>query len=225
MICKYDRSEWTQEERDAYLKELNEQFPSLIKWEDDGYYTHGVVVKTKNYVLVEEGSTKAKYKGSGLVDTKKEPALLEMLHLLIEDGLLFQKQALDTIYERYVQEAREIKEIKRWAVKKSITEKLLESDRANETKVVDALEGLEFSVGDKIFVFNKIEGEIQAVEKGEPVFYKKTGLPKMIPNRVLKTVDSFDGDYDRLHYLERVHATLKTLSQVVDIKQFPRYKE
>lgn len=225
MICKYDRSEWAQEERDAYLKELNEQFPALIKWEDDGYYTHGVVVKTKNYVLVEEGSTKAKYKGSGLVDTKKEPALLEMLHLLIEDGLLFQKQALDTIYERYVQEAREIKEIKRWAVKKSITEKLLESDRANETKVVDALEGLEFSVGDKIFVFNKIEGEVQAVEKGEPVFYKKTGLPKMIPNRVLKTVDSFDGDYDKIHYLERVHATLKTLSQVVDIKQFPRYKE
>jgi len=225
MVCNYDHSEWSKEDRELYLKGLNDQFPELIKWEDDGYYTHGVVVKTKNYVLVEEGSTKAKYKGSGLVDTKKEPALLEMLHLLIEEGLLFQKRSLESIYQEYIQEARDIKEIKRWAVKKSITEKLLDSDRSNETKVMDALEGLDYSVGDKIFVFNKIEGEIQAVVKGEPFFYKKTGLPKMIPNRVLKTVDTYDGNYDKIHYLERIHATLNTLNLVIDINRFPRYKE
>lgn len=126
------------------------------------------------------------------------------------------------IYEKYIQEALNIQDIKRWSVKKSITEKLFESDRANETKVVDALGDRPIRVGDKVFLFTKIEGEKQKIVKGEPVFLK-SGEPKMVENQIIKMIEDFDGDYDKWHYVQRVYKTVEILKNVVDIDQITKY--
>lgn len=126
------------------------------------------------------------------------------------------------IYEKYVKNAVDIQDIKKWAVKKSITEKLYQSERANETKVIDAIGDKPVRVGDKVFLYNKIEGEKQSVVKGEPVFLK-SGEPKMVENKVLKMVEDFDGDYDKWHYVERVYKTIKILENVVDMDKITKY--
>lgn len=132
-------------------------------------------------------------------------------------------EKLIKIYEEYVKEVLDIKDISRWCVKKSVTEKLYESSRANETKVVDAIGDKPVQIGDKIFLFNDIDGEIQKVVKGEPVFYKKTGLPNMIPNKVLKLKEDYDGSYDLEHYVDRVYKTVQILENIVDMERIPVY--
>jgi len=214
---KKDGSFFDEQTRNNLINEINSILPSMIEYEDDGFFSRVIVVKAKNYVLKEYGTNKIKIKGSSLKDQKKEPALLEMLKLIIQDSLLDEKVCYSDIYTKYIKEALNVTDIKRWAVKKSVTEKLQESERANETKVMDALEGEDYQTGDKIYVFNKIEGEIQKYVKGEPAFYKKTGLPMMIPNRVLKLIDQFDGDYDKNHYVGRVYNTIKILENVIDM--------
>jgi DNA polymerase, archaea type len=222
MICKPDQSPWNKLERDRYLKDLNAQFPELIAWEDDGYYTRGVINKTKNYVLLEEGSTKVKYKGSSFSDPKREPALTEFLQSVIEDCLIYEKSNYLDLYNGCVEEALNITDMSRWAVKKSITETLLSSDRTNETKVVDALMGTDYSIGDKVFLFYKIDGKIQATKDGEPVFLK-SGAPKMVENKILCRVETFDGNYDMWHYVSRVYTTLKILENVINMKNVINY--
>jgi DNA polymerase elongation subunit (family B) len=215
-FAKSDESEFTPVEMEQIEKELNDIM--YCNWEDDGEFSRVIVSKAKNYVLLPKGSEKYKKKGSSLTDSKKEPALTEMLDQLI-DSLVFNKGLEKDIYNRYIEEAKNIKDIKRWAVKKSITKKLLEGTRKNETKVTDALNLENVREGDKVWLFNKVEGEVQDVKKGEPVVYKKTGLPKMIPNKVLKLIEEFDGNYDVEHYIGRVDATLDILDAVLDIKQ------
>jgi DNA polymerase elongation subunit (family B) len=218
---KRDGSEFSQEETENLIEEINELLPTLIEYEDDGYFDRVVVVKAKNYVL--KSGDKIKYKGSSLTDTKKEPALREMLREIIEESLIYEKTPYISIYNKYLKEVKDIKDINRWATKKSITEKLLESERANETKVVDALGDKPFQIGDKVFLFNKIEGMKQAIVKGEPVFLKKTGEPKMVENAVLRLVEDFDGAYNMWHYVDRVYKTFDILKNVIDMEQLIKY--
>lgn len=218
---KSDGSPFTDEETEYLISEINDILPEKIEYEDDGYFDRVIVIKAKNYVL--KSGDKIKYKGSSLTDSKKEPALIEMLHRIIEDSLIYENTDYVYTYEKYLKEVMDISNISRWAVKKSITEKLLESDRANETKVVDALEGKDFQIGDKVYVFTKIDGLKQAVVKGEPVFLKKTGEPKMVENSVLRLVEDFDGDYSKWHYVERVYKTFKILENVIDMSRLVKY--
>lgn len=218
---KSDGSSFSEEEMNSLIDSINSILPEKIEYEDDGYFDRVIVVKAKNYVL--KSGNKIKYKGSSLTDSKKEPALIEMLHKIIEDSLIYEKTDYVDIYNEYLKETMNISDISRWAVKKSITEKLLESERANETKVVDALEGKDFQIGDKIYVFSKIEGMTQKYEKGVPVFLKKTGEPKMIENKVLRLVEDFDGSYNKWHYVERVYKTFKILENVIDIHRLVKY--
>jgi hypothetical protein len=54
------------------------------EWEDDGVFEKVGVLKAKNYILREKGSVENKKKGSSITDSKKEPALLEMLDKIIK---------------------------------------------------------------------------------------------------------------------------------------------
>jgi DNA polymerase elongation subunit (family B) len=219
---KEDESEFTEEEKLSLIEEINSHLPELIKYEDDGYYETVIVVKAKNYVLKEAEKSKIKYKGSSLKDAKKEPILRKFLKEVIEEGLIFQKRDYVDIYEDYVRKALTIIDIEPWCTKKSITEKLMTSERTNETKVIDALKGVDFRVGDKVFVFSDIEGEVQEVKKGEPVFLKN-GQPKMIPNCVLKVKENFTGTYDKWHYVGRVYNTIKILENIIDMNKIIKY--
>lgn len=81
-FAKKDLSPYTEQELNQIREEINNIMYS--EWEDDGYYDHFTVLKAKNYVMKEKGSNKCKKKGSSLTDSKKEPALLDMLDEMIE---------------------------------------------------------------------------------------------------------------------------------------------
>jgi DNA polymerase elongation subunit (family B) len=81
-FCKQDGSAYTKEEYDTIYKEINEIMYS--EWEADGEFDKVLVLKAKNYVLKPKGSDKLKYKGSSITDSKKEPALQEMLNEMIK---------------------------------------------------------------------------------------------------------------------------------------------
>jgi DNA polymerase elongation subunit (family B) len=247
---KRDETEFSDKEREDLIKEINSLLPEMISYEDDGYFEKMVVTKAKNYVLYD--GEKIKYKGSSFKDAKKEPKLKQLMKDVIEQGLIYEEKDWTDIYKGYVNEVSNIKDIKPWATKKSVTETLQDSDRLTETKVMDAIEGYDLKVGDKVFIYNAIDGIVQDSVKGELVWsklkkkeYEDLGLvknpplescthtvksycyycnphlcsPKMIPNRVLRHVDEFDGNYDVDHYLNRCYDTISILSNVIDIER------
>lgn len=219
-FCKADQSTFSEEEIKSLLKELNDISPDFMVWEDDGLYKSCLTLKAKNYVL-QTADGKKKYKGSAFRDQKKEPALKQLMFDLV-DCLLDNTDSPISIYHRYIEEAMNITDISRWAVKKSVTKKLLNGTRKNETKVLDAIDTENVQEGDKIYLFCIIDGQVQDVAKGQPVFYK-SGEPKMVPNRVLKQIDEFEGNYDYLHYVKRIYDTVSILKTVVDMDQFTKY--
>lgn len=218
-FCKQDGSVFSKEETDNLLNEINSLISEKIQFEDDGNFPRVIISKAKNYVLLDSKG-KLKIKGSSLTDSKKEPALTEMLKELI-NSLIYKENKEVEIYHKYIKEALNIRDINRWAVKKSITKKLLEGTRKNETKVLDAIDS-SFREGDKVWLYNAIDGEIQDSSKGELKFYKD-GRPKMIPNEILVQVKNWNGNENKLHYVGRVYATLCILENVLDMTRFIDY--
>lgn len=209
------------------LRRLNEMYSSLIRWENDGIYEKVIVIRAKNYVLVKNG--KVKIKGSAITDQKKEPALTEMLEKMIDALLTNNPFALPSIYESYIKEALNIKDVTRWSTKKTVTKSVLEPKRLTEQKILDAINGsinagiIEgIQEGDKVWVYNALDGQIQDVKKGEKVFYRD-GSPKMIDNCILKDKRLWNGDQNVMHYIERVYDTVSILANVINIEEFMRY--
>lgn len=213
------------------LKELNALYPDLIRWEDDGIYDKVIVIRAKNYVLVRDG--KIKYKGSAMTDQKKEPALTEMLENMVKCILADEASSLWMIYNHYVKEAMDIQDINRWSTKKTVTASVLVASdpdaRAHERKVWLAMQEVidkniqqAWQEGDKLWVYEAIDGEVQEVKKGEPVFYKD-GTPKMIMNRVLRDRRLWNKDQNGLHYVKRVLDTAYILENVINIAELPDY--
>ena len=110
----------------------------------------------------------------------------------------------------------------RWAGKKSVTKAVLNPERTNEQKVFNAIQGKEYTEGDKVYLFSDIDGEVQQIVKEEKVFLKN-GKPKMIPKKVLVLVEDFKGTYDFGHYLSRVWKTTDIMKNVLDMEKFPKY--
>lgn len=221
MICKKDQSFWTKEERERFLEAMNKEFPELIVWEDDGYYDRVVVVKPKNYVLLEEDSDKVKIKGSSFKDAKKEPALKEMLKE-ITTGLVYEKDWYE-IYDKYLKEIANLKDITPWCTKLSITEKLLEGDTTDKQRKLEALKGTDYQIGNKKYLFKYKDGMRPKMAKGEKVVSKRTGEVMMEDNIVYGLRENFEGDYYIPHYIKRAYATLKILENVIDITKSPKY--
>lgn len=218
-FCKKDGSAYTKEEEDMIFRELNGIMYS--EWEDDGVFDQVLVLKAKNYVLKPKGSDKLKFKGSSITDTKKEPALKEMLDKYLLD-LLEGGHNLISIYHDYMKEAYNIKDPQRWAIKKSVTASVLNPERKNEQSVLDAIKHKSPREGEKYFLYTALDGERQDIKKGEPVFLK-SGKAKMIPNNILKCVEDWDNDSYRDHYIKRVYATTKILENILDMDKFTKY--
>ena len=220
-ICREDGKEMSQQERDSLLKQMNDATPELINLEEDGYYSRFLVIKSKNYVSEKDG--KIEFKGSSIKDQKKEAALREMMEKVILALMDNNEKEIHNIYFTYVKEALNITDINRWTVKKTITDKVLEkSDRKNETTVRDALGDDHFQEGDKVWVYQAIDGLKQKVVKDKPVFLKN-GEPKMEENNILKQVKNWSGDQDQWHYVKRVYKTLEIFSNVLDTSNFINY--
>lgn len=187
----------SEEFRKQQLALLNTNFPDKIKWEDDGYYETVIVLKAKNYVLKEKGK-KPKIKGSALKATLKEPRLKDFINeIIIELGI--GRNDFQTVYNKYVKEINEITDISKWVTKKTITDKILTNERANEAKVRDALEGKEFSEGDKVFTFFDEDNSI-------------------------KLLEDFKGTYSKDKLYEKLFATIQIFENVILCDQFLNYR-
>jgi DNA polymerase elongation subunit (family B) len=196
VFCKRDGSPFSEEEREMIMNELNSQFPERIRWEPDGYFSKVIILKAKNYILYD--GKKIKIKGSALKSSKLEPALKDLQQEIIE-AIIYDKQDFLSIYHKYIKEAMNIKDIRRWCGKKTVTDKLETSERANETKVKDALAGTDYREGDKIYTF-------------------------YLPDGTLKLAEHFDGEYDKLKMCERVFKSIQVFDSVIDISSMINYK-
>lgn len=144
--------------------------------------------------MIDENN-KRKMKGSSLKSSTLEPALKQMLGQMI-DKLLEDKQAdMVEIYHHYIKLVRDgITDIKPWAKKLSLSPTTFESKRANETKIIDAIQGSEYKSGDRIYVYSK-------------------------PDGTLKLAENFDGDYDKNVYYEKIFKTTKRFETILPIKE------
>lgn len=193
-ICKPDHSPFTEEERTRFLEELNSQFPERINWADDGYFLRFVVVKAKNYVMFD--GKKIKMKGSGLKDGKKEAGLRdfisEIFKAIVEDK---PHSELTEIYHKYVHEILNVKDIKRWSSRKTLSSKTFSSTRANESKIIDALgEDSEYVEGDRVWMF-------------------------FMPDNTLELAENYKGFYNQLSLLKKLHSTSKLFDLILPTKE------
>lgn len=196
-VCKQDGSEFTEEEQTRLLNELNQQFPELINFEDDGYFNTIIVLKAKNYIMYD--GKKIKTKGSALKDSKKEDALKDFMNDIIKT-IVFKKFEYEKIYTKYVKEILNVTDMKRWSSKKTITSKVINAERTNEQKVLDALDGVDYQEGDKVWMYFRKDGSLGIAE-------------------------NFDGNYDEMKLLEKLFKTAKVFDNILPTSElFPNLK-
>lgn len=215
-VCKQDMTEFSKEEQENLLNELNSQFDELINFSDDGYFKRFIVLRAKNYIM--DNGKKIKYKGSSLKSSTLELALKEFLQDIINAILNDQTNYTD-IYNKYVKEIENVIDIKRWCSKKTISEKTLKSERANESKLRDALEGTEYVEGDKPFVYFKSDDSLSLMEKFDGDYHKDR-LYKKLYNCTDRFSEILPVDELFLNYsLKRNKKVLVELLNIVDNKQ------
>jgi DNA polymerase elongation subunit (family B) len=194
-FCKQDMSPFSQEELKTLLKEVNEQSPDKVLWEDDGYYKTIIALKAKNYVLYD--GKKLKIKGSALKASTKSEAMKEFTRRIIET-LAYKpdtaQEELKNLYNEFVDEAMNITNIKRWSSRKTLSETMIKSTRKNETKVIDAIKGSDYREGDRFFVFPRSDDTLCLAE-------------------------NFTGDYDKVHLLQNIWDTISIFDTILPVKE------
>jgi DNA polymerase elongation subunit (family B) len=180
------------------IESLNKEFPSQIKWTNDGQYKGMIIVKAKNYAMLTDKGIKIK--GSGLKASMKESALRDFMNQVLVCLLEGRQNDVYRLYNSCAADIANINKdtIENWASKKTVTKAVLEPKRTNESRVLDAIQGKGFNEGDKFYVFFKSETELCCVE-------------------------DFDGIYDKGTLYEKLFKTIKIFDPVLDISQFPNY--
>lgn len=192
-FCLEKMNEIHKDVQNLYLNDLNKLYPENIKWEHDGMYKHFLIVGAKNYVL-EGMDGKRKLKGSALTAKTKEPRLLDFIYDFIDLLLYEHNGKIPEMYDHYVKEIMNIKSIKGWCTKKTITDKVMNPERTNEQKVSDALAGEEgLQQGDKRYFFFKSDNSLCLQEK-------------------------FSGDYSKERLLEKLYKSAVIFDEVYDVK-------
>lgn len=219
MFCKPDMAPFSKEEQEKLLEEINSLLPREIKFANDGMFKKVIYLKTKNYIMIDEKG-KRKIKGSSLKSSTMEPALKDMLNQFVDALLDDRQQDLPAIYDKYIQMALNITDIKPWTSKKTISPTTFNSERKNETDIIDCIRGSEYKSGDKIYVYAKTK----VIELDE--FYKsgpKKGQRKTKSVKEYGLLENFDGNYCTQTYADKVHATTKRFSTVIDTSIFKKY--
>lgn len=160
-FTKKDNKKFPPEEQAALLKEINEMMPAGIEWKNDKHFDNFVVVKAKNYIMRIKKDVKIK--GAALRGGRREPFLSQFVNELIDAFSRGKSQEIILIYLKYVRMSRDMKiAIKDICFKHSISDKTLTSERANEKKILTALERSkkEYQLGDKFFFFYDEEGNV-----------------------------------------------------------------
>jgi DNA polymerase, archaea type len=195
-FCTPDSSVLSEDAQLGLLKELNSLYPIKIHFEHDGFYKKVIVVKAKNYIMWD--GKKLKYKGSAIKASTKEPALKEFIQKII-DAILNDSNHYTEIYDGYVKEIQNVKDIKRWVSRKTLTSTVFKSKRTNETKVVDAIKGTEYVEGDRAYFYFKEDGTLSLEEH-------------------------FRNDYSKKHLLGKLFKTSLVFKPILPVKElFPNY--
>lgn len=184
----------TSEVTAANTDEVNALFPSGIKWDDEGIYKVFVVVKSKNYIMVDS-KDRVKLKGSSMKSSKLEPSLKglqkEIIDMLISSVLEFggNHESIQTIYERHSTNAAKIKDITPWASRKAISERTVNSTRKNEKLLIEALAGEPYQLGDRFEFYYTRDGLLKLSGKYDPS--KPDHDVKRILGKIYKTCQVF----------------------------------
>lgn len=197
---KPDETSFTEQEQNDLLNELNQIFPDMINWELGGYYRKVITAKAKNYILYDGKTTK--YKGSAFKSSTLETGFKQFLDECVQLILNDKQSEVINVYSKYVKILCNIKDkdqMRLFSSKKTLTSKVYESERANETKVLDAIQGMEYSPGDKVWVFFKQDDTLSVVE-------------------------NFDGDYNVIKLLEKLYKVMQRFETIMDMTPYLNYK-
>lgn len=178
----------TEQDAETNTAEVNSLFPVGIKWDDEGIYKVFVVVKSKNYIMVDSND-KIKLKGSSMKSSKLEPSLKELQRDIINMLIGRNNESIYEIYERHAKDAAKISDIRQWASRKTISERTVNSTRKNERLLVEALAGESYQLGDKFEFYYTRDGVLKLSSKFEP--QKPDHDVKRILGKIYKTCQIF----------------------------------
>lgn len=196
-FTKADMTPFTKEERQNLTKEINDISPEFMQWEDDGMYLTCISVRAKNYALWD--GKKLVIKGASLKATVKSPAMKEFIQKIIW-CIIEEKYNYVEIYNTYVKEIMNITDITRFAVRKTITNKVMEAERTSAQKLLTAISGEDdnYSEGDKAYVYYR-------------------------PDDSLALADKFDGQYNQTRLLKNLFDTALCFETIIDKTIFTNY--
>lgn len=200
-FCKKDMSDITKEEFSALVKEINSLLPEKIQLAEDGHYKSMVVIKAKNYIT-KDLNGKVKIKGSALKATTKPKALQQYIREIINLLLDGRKDEIIDLYHKYIKDIMNLKDITPWCSKKTITAKVLNAERTNEQKVLDAIEDLEDKQeGNKIFVYFREDKSLALATKW----------------------NADNPDHDPYKLMESLYKTTEVFETVINLDNFIKY--
>lgn len=194
-FSKPDFSAFSKEEVDNLLGEINSLMPKHIKLDLEEVYKKIIVFRAKNYVLLSNNG-KIKFKGSAVKAPAKEQAIREFVIQTI-DAILQDKTNFTEIYTKFVLEIIQPKiDINRFSTRKTLTAKTYESERANESKIIAAIENTEYVEGNRIWVYFTREGALKLAERyngdhDPQVLLKKLYMTSKLFDTVLPTKDLY----------------------------------
>lgn len=198
-FSKQDGSAFSEEETTLLLQELNSNFPDKIKWEHDGLYPKIIVLKIKNYILYD--GKKITKKGSSLKSSKTEKALKQFMDEVIEALVFDRQKEILSIYNKYIKEVYNLKDITRWVAKVTITNSVLNPERTTEQKKLDALKGKQVQMGDKYYMYFTTDKSLSLQEDWNSL------TPNHNPEKLA----------------QRIWNTLNIFKNVLPMEQFPKY--
>lgn len=109
-----------------------------------------------------------------------------------------QEEKINKIYKEYIKEIHNMKDISRWTKKITITESVLNPQRTNEQKILDAIDPEEVQMGDKLYFF-------------------------FAEDCSLKQEKDWTGQHHRGKMCAKIYNTLKIFENVINIKDYKKY--
>ena len=157
------------------LKEVNALMLEGIRFEDDGFFPKFVILKAKNYImLTPEG--KIKIKGSALKSSKIEPGIKSFHNRCIRALLSLSDEPLVDAYKNICRDLASLNSVAEWSSKKTISEKTVTGSKKMKkdgtypvNKMLNALKGTHFQLGDKFNFYTTNVGTLKLEEHYDPV--------------------------------------------------------